>query len=311
MEMLASQRPATSSGPPDKPVVGPVRPWRWLGRAVIVVLAAMLVHALFTNDKFEWGVVAKYMTAGAVLEGLGVTIAMTAVVMVLSLVLSVGVAMMRMSTSRLMSGCAWSFIWVFRSTPLLVQLLFWYNLAALFPTLSLGIPFGPSFVSGDSNRIITPLTAAVIGFTLHETAYLAEIVRSGVMSVDRGQTEAATALGMPPWTGFRRIVLPQALRVIVPPIGNEIVSLLKSTSLVSVISLSDLLYSVQIIYARTYQTVPLLIVAAIWYLIITSILSVGQYYVERRFGRGHQPSGARATSLQWRRPLRLTSGSKA
>lgn len=310
MEMLVSARSGTSPGTPDKPIVGPARPWRWVGRLVVVVLSAMLLHALFTNDKFEWGVVGKYLTTGAVLTGLGVTIAMTAVVMVLSLLLSIGVAMMRVSTSRLMSGCAWSFIWVFRSTPLLVQLLFWYNLAALFPTLSLGIPFGPSFLSGDSNRIITPLTAAVIGFTLHETAYLAEIVRSGVLSVDRGQTEAATALGMPPWTGFRRIVLPQALRVIVPPIANETVSVLKSTSLVSVISLSDLLYSVQIIYARTFQTIPLLIVAAIWYLIITSILSVGQYYVERRFGRGHRPCGARATSPQWWKPRGLISGSK-
>ena len=187
----------------------------------------------------------------------------------------------------ILSGISWAYIWFFRGTPLLVQIIFWYNLAALVPQLSLGVPFGgPQLVSGDVNHIITPFTAALLGLGLNEGAYMSEIVRGGIQSVDHGQSEAATALGMRPGRVMRRIVLPQAMRVIIPPTGNQVIGMLKSSSLVSVTSLPELLYASQLIYQKTFQTIPLLIVASLWYLILTSVLSVGQYYLERRFARG-------------------------
>ncbi|AGP53058.1 amino acid ABC transporter permease [Streptomyces rapamycinicus NRRL 5491] len=256
-----------------------------MANAIVLVLAAMAVTTIFTNPRFEWETVGKYFFEIRVMKGIGVSIGMTAATMVLSLVCGTLVALMRMGGSRLMSTVAAAFIWVFRSIPMLVQLLFWYNLAALFPTLSLGIPWGPRFVTFDSNSVIGPLTAAIIGLTLHETAYIAELIRSGLLAVPDGQRQAASALGLTPAQIFFRITLPQALRVIVPPMGNELISLLKATSLVSVITLADLLYSVQLIYAKNFQTVPLLIVAAIWYMIITGVITLLQQRLERRLGR--------------------------
>ncbi|MBP8533425.1 amino acid ABC transporter permease [Streptomyces sp. MK37H] len=261
------------------------RPGLLVANAIVLVLAAMAVTTIFTNPRFEWETVGKYFFEIRVLKGIGVSIGMTAATMALSLVCGTMVALMRMGDSRLMSTVAAAFIWVFRSIPMLVQLLFWYNLAALFPTLSLGIPWGPRFVTFDSNSVIGPLTAAIIGLTLHETAYIAELIRSGLLAVPDGQRQAASALGLTPTQIFFRITLPQALRVIVPPMGNELISLLKATSLVSVITLADLLYSVQLIYAKNFQTVPLLIVAAIWYMIITGAITLLQQRLERRLGR--------------------------
>ncbi|MBB4780538.1 amino acid ABC transporter permease [Streptomyces rapamycinicus] len=261
------------------------RPGLLVANAIVLVLAAMAVTTIFTNPRFEWETVGKYFFEIRVMKGIGVSIGMTAATMVLSLVCGTLVALMRMGGSRLMSTVAAAFIWVFRSIPMLVQLLFWYNLAALFPTLSLGIPWGPRFVTFDSNSVIGPLTAAIIGLTLHETAYIAELIRSGLLAVPDGQRQAASALGLTPAQIFFRITLPQALRVIVPPMGNELISLLKATSLVSVITLADLLYSVQLIYAKNFQTVPLLIVAAIWYMIITGVITLLQQRLERRLGR--------------------------
>ncbi|WP_413805650.1 amino acid ABC transporter permease [Streptomyces sp. OE57] len=261
------------------------RPGLLVANAIVLVLAAMAVTTIFTNPRFEWETVGKYFFEIRVMKGIGVSIGMTAATMVLSLVCGTVVALMRMGNSRLMSMVAAAFIWVFRSIPMLVQLLFWYNLAALFPTLSLGIPWGPRFVTFDSNSVIGPLTAAIIGLTLHETAYIAELIRSGLLAVPDGQRQAASALGLTPTQIFFRITLPQALRVIVPPMGNELISLLKATSLVSVITLADLLYSVQLIYAKNFQTVPLLIVAAIWYMIITGAITLLQQRLERRLGR--------------------------
>jgi polar amino acid transport system permease protein len=178
------------------------------------------------------------------------------------------------------SSAAWLYVWIFRGTPVLVQIIFWSFIAALYPKIGLG------FVHGDANKLITPFAAAILALGLNEGAYMSEIVRAGLLSVDQGQTQAAHALGMTPLQTMRRIVLPQAMRVIIPPTGNESISMLKLTSLVSVIAYTELLYSAQLIYSRTYQTIPLLIVVSIWYLAITSVLSIGQYYLERRFGRG-------------------------
>jgi polar amino acid transport system permease protein len=184
------------------------------------------------------------------------------------------------------SGASWIYIWLFRGTPVLVQILLWYNIAALYPRFSVGIPFGPELTDFSTVSLITPFVAGVLALGLNEAAYMAEIVRAGIISVEAGQTEAAQSLGMTRLQTVRRIVLPQAMRVITPPTGNETISMLKTTSLVSVIATTDLLYSVQLIYSVNYRTIPLLIVACIWYLIITTLLSIGQYYLERRFGRG-------------------------
>ena len=194
---------------------------------------------------------------------------------------------MRLSANPLVSSGSWVYIWIFRGTPLLVQILFWSFISALYPTISFGIPFGgPVFVSGSANDVITPFVGAVLALGLNEAAYMAEIVRAGIISVDEGQTEASQALGMSRLQTMRRIVLPQAMRVIVPPTGNETISMLKNSSLVAFVAVSDLLYSATLIYSVTFQQIPLLIVASIWYLAVTSVLTAGQYYIERYFGRG-------------------------
>jgi polar amino acid transport system permease protein len=199
---------------------------------------------------------------------------------------------MRLSANPLVSSASWFYIWVFRGTPVLVQIIFWSFIAALYPVLDIGVPFGPAFIHADANALVTPFLAAILALGLNEGAYMSEIVRAGLLSVDEGQSEAAHALGMRPMQVMRRIVLPQAMRVIVPPTGNETISMLKTSSLVSVIAYTELLYSAQLIYSRTYQTIPLLIVVSLWYLAFTSLLSIGQYHLERRFGRGvgrHRP----------------------
>jgi polar amino acid transport system permease protein len=263
--------------------------------AVVVVLLAMLVNTLAfstvtrggtTGPRFQWDVIGQYLFSSQVLQGLLVTLALTAIAMAAGIVLGVVLAVMRLSPNPIVSGAAWVYIWFFRGTPVLVQLLFWFNLAALYPSLSLGIPFGPAFVHLNANTVIAPFVAASVGLSLNEGAYMAEIVRAGILSVDPGQTEAAQSLGMRRMQTFRLVVLPQAMRVIIPPTGNETISMLKTSSLASVITVTELLYSVQLIYARTYQVIPLLMVASIWYLAVTSVLTVGQFFVERRFARG-------------------------
>jgi polar amino acid transport system permease protein len=265
----------------------PVRhPGRWLAGAVILVLAAMLAHSLVTNENFHWDIVGKYLTTSSVLNGLKNTLILTALAMLIGIVGGILLAVMRLSANPLLSWTAAAYIWLFRGTPVITQLLFWFFLAALYPRLGLGIPFGPTFLSVDTNSLIAPFTAALLGLGLNEAAYMAEIVRGGILSVDHGQTEAAEALGMSRAKILRRIVLPQAMRVIIPPTGNETISMLKTTSLVIVIAYFELMTAVQQIYSRNFQTIPLLIVAAIWYLLLTSILTVIQGFIERRFARG-------------------------
>jgi len=265
----------------------PVRhPGRWLAGAVILVLAAMLAHSLVTNENFHWDIVGKYLTTASVLNGLKNTLILTLLAMLIGIVGGILLAVMRLSANPLLSWTAAAYIWLFRGTPVITQLLFWFFLAALYPRLGLGIPFGPTFLSVDTNSLIAPFTAALLGLGLNEAAYMAEIVRGGILSVDHGQTEAAEALGMSRAKILRRIVLPQAMRVIIPPTGNETISMLKTTSLVTVIAYFELMTAVQQIYSRNFQTIPLLIVAAIWYLLLTSILTVIQGFIERRFARG-------------------------
>jgi polar amino acid transport system permease protein len=253
---------------------------------IVLVVALGLGRSVATNPRFHWDVVGDYFFSSRVLHGLVATLELTAVAMAIGIVLGVVLAVMRLSPNPLVAGSSWFYIWFFRGTPVLVQLLFWSFISALYPRISLGIPFGPSLVDANANAIITPFVAAILGLGLNEGAYMAEIVRAGIISVDEGQTDAAHSLGMTRLQTMRRIVLPQAMRVIIPPTGNETISMLKTTSLVSVIAYTELLYSVQLIYAVNYLQIPLLLVASIWYLIVTSVLSVGQYYLERYFGRG-------------------------
>ncbi|MGH7100891.1 MAG: amino acid ABC transporter permease [Acetobacteraceae bacterium] len=273
------------------------RPGRWISAALIALLAAALANSVVRNPRFDWPIVGRYFTSTAVVAGLGRTIELTVVAMALGIALGVLVAVMRQSGNPLVGNASRAYIGVFRGTPLLVQLLFWFNLAALYPEVSLGIPFGPTFWTGSVNALITPFTAAILGLGLNEAAYMAEIVRAGILSVNEGEIEAAYALGMRKSTTMRRIVLPQAYRIIIPPTGNEVITTLKNTSLVSVISLPELLYSTQLIYSKNFEVIPLLIVASLWYLIVTTLLTIAQHHLERHMNA----NGPRQNRTLWRR----------
>ncbi len=280
----------TSSSAPADDVAGSrrrPRPGRWALTAVLAVLAAQLVAFLVGNERFGWEVVGQYLFDPSVLAGLGVTVLLAVAAMVLGSLLAALVAAAQLSDFGPARWAATAWVGLFRGIPPLVQLIFWFNLAYLLPRISLGIPFGPTFVSWSANDVITPLTAAVIGLSLVESAYLAEIIRAGVLGVDAGQRDAARAVGFTPLQTAVRIVLPQAMRVIIPPAGSQFISVLKGTALVSVIAMDDLLHAVQVIYNRTYEIVPMLIVACVWYLVVVTALTVGQRRLERHFARGH------------------------
>lgn len=293
-----SDPPSGSPGHPPPPrTVGSRHVGRWVWAAVVLLLVVWALRSVALNPAFGWGTVGRYLFTTAVLRGLATTLLLTAVTTVVGFVLGIGLAAMRLSGNPVLSSVSWGYVWLFRSTPLLVQLLFWYNVGALYPQLSLGIPFGPSFLSISSVTLVSVLVAALLGLVLHEAAYAAEIVRGGILSVDAGQSEAAVSLGMTRARVLRRIVLPQAMRSIIPATGNMVIGTLKGTSIVSVIAVTDLLYSVQTVYNRTYEIIPLLLVATVWYVALTSVLSVGQYYVERYYARGAERT-APPTPLQ-------------
>ncbi len=293
------------SAPPDR-IVRLRHPARWCTAIVLLVLGAMLIHALTTNPRFQWNVVARYFLSREILTGLERTIILTAAAMAIAIILGTVLALMRTTDNPILAAASNAYIWFFRGTPLLVQLIFWYNLAALYPHLSIGIPFGPSFASGRSVALITTDLAAVMGLGLNEAAYMSEIVRSGLLSVPDGQREAAATLGMSSRLTLQRVILPQALRVMIPPTGNQIIGMLKYTSLVSVISLPELLYSAELIYAQNFETIPLLIVASLWYLIVTTVLSIGQSYIERHYSRGvgRRKTGPERVNIEFEGGLR-------
>lgn len=267
----------------------PVRhPTRWVATVVVLIIVAALVEGMLTSPRFQWSLFRQYFFARIVLRGVGVTLELTAIAMVIGILLGMVLAVMRLSPAPIVSGAAWFYIWFFRGTPVLVQIIFWYNIAALtghHP--GVGIPF-TNVVLFHWNAVtsITAMTAGILGLGLNEGAYMAEIVRAGILSVGEGQTEAAASLGMTRLQTMRRVILPQAMRVIVPPTGNETIGMLKTTSLVSFIAVYDLLYTVQVIYSANFRPIPLLMVAVVWYLLMTSILTWGQFYVERYFARG-------------------------
>jgi polar amino acid transport system permease protein len=233
-------------------------------------------------------VIQQYLTKQAIIRGLEWTILLTVIAMVIGVLLGLVLAVMRMSPAPVISGAAWAFIWFFRGTPVFVQILAWYAIGSLIgQRFDVNLPFTSiTLFQANSNQLITPLTAAVLALSLNEGAYMAEIARAGLLSVDAGQTEAAESLGMGRLLTLRKIVLPQAMRVIIPPTGNETISMLKTTSLVSAISFPELTFQVTQIQAATYIVMPLFVLASIWYLIITSIMSIGQYYLERHYARG-------------------------
>ncbi|MFD7201973.1 amino acid ABC transporter permease [Streptomyces sp. NPDC059893] len=274
----AAAGPPAETGEAQPRIVRRPRTGQWLAAAVVLVLLALAAHSVIRNDAFQWDVVADYFTSASVLRGLGLTLWLTALVMALGFALGTLLAVMRLSANPVLRAVSWGYVWLFRSMPILVQLLFWFNIGALYPHI-LGIR---------TVDLFGPVTVAIIGLTLHEAAYAAEVVRGGILSVDRGQIEAAQALGLSRLRRWRRIILPQAMRSIVPPAGNMLIGTLKGTSIVSVIAVQDLLYSVQLVYHRTYQVIPMLLVATIWYVVVTSLLSAGQFYVERHYARGSE-----------------------
>ena len=268
----------------------------------------VMVKSLFTNPRFRWGIVGDYIISAPILDGLQLTLLLTVVAQFLGILIGIILAIMRLSSNRVLARAAWIYIWFFRGTPLLVQLIFWYNISALYPEIAIGIPFGPTFWQGNANDLITPFAVAILGLALNEGAYMAEIVRGGIVGIDKGQGESAKALGMTHMQTLRRIILPQAVKVIIPPTGNQTILMLKTTSLVSVLALADLLYTAQTIYARTFETMPLLMVVSLWYLGITSVLTFGQFFLERHFSEGKQARMSFTQRLAGRSSMRKGGG---
>jgi len=277
-------RPNTTTAP----VVVPVRrPGQAVAGVIVALLVLWLAAAILSNDRFEFGVVWQYLFDPVILDGVALTLLLTVVSMALGLVVGTVAAVCRLSDNPVLRWCAAGYIWLFRGTPVLVQLVFWFNIGIIFPTLGLTIPvLDVTLFSVEANEVITPLTAAILGLGLNSGAYIAEIVRAGITSVNKGQQEAAYALGLDRRRTLRRIVLPQAIPVAVPPLGNEFVSMLKYSALASVVAVPELLGSAEQIYATNLRTLELLVVASIWYLALTTLFSAAQTQLERRLGRG-------------------------
>jgi polar amino acid transport system permease protein len=299
----------TRPAPPEQIRAVPVRhPGRWIGTAIIAVLAAMFVHMIVTNSAFQWGFMFDNMFTPPVLRGAETTLIMTVLAMLIGVVLGVVFAVMRLSPNPVLSGAAWLYVWFFRAIPRYVLLFFCANLGSLYATYSLGFPFDQQlmhllglhgdlrFLGLNGNQIFKGFVAGLLGLALSEAAYMAEIVRAGIQSVDPGQTEAASALGMSRGETLRRIVLPQAMRVIIPPTGNETIAMLKDTSLLIAVPVTtELNFQIHAIGSRTFQIIPMAVASILWYLALASVLMAGQFFIERRFSRG---VGARETRAQ-------------
>lgn len=263
-------------------------PWRNIFAVVLVLIAALFLYdTAFNRPVYNWAEVGKYLFDTRILTGAGYTLQLTVYSMIIAIVLGVTVAVMRLSPNPVVKAVAWVYLWLFRGTPVYVQLVFWGLVPTIYKSIDLGIPFTEAFVSFSTKDLLSYFTLAVIGLALNEAAYMAEIVRAGLLSVDKGQDEAAVALGLGWWHTMSHVILPQAMRVIIPPTGNEVISMLKTTSLVTAVPFTlDLYGRARDISAVTYQPVPMLIVASVWYLAVTSILMVGQYFLEKHFAKG-------------------------
>ena len=297
MTNMRSADPAPSLSPasgahPALTVVKLRHPWRWVAATAVLLVALTVVWSVTNNPNFDWPTVGQYLFRPITLSGVFVTIYLTVISVFIGLVGGVVVALMRLSDNVILVNIAKFYIWIFRGTPVLVQIIFWGYLGALYPSMTLGIPFTDvTFFDARTSDVIGPMLAAILALGLNEVAYAAEIIRGGILSIDEGQKEAAYSLGISPAATIRRIVLPQAMRVIIPPLGNEVITMLKTTSLVSVIAGQDFLTNMQQIYAQNYKVIPLLVVATIWYLVLSSALSAPQQWLERRYGRGHGGPG--------------------
>jgi len=264
-------------------------PWRWIAAVIVLLVAAELIYTIVTAKTLRWDIVGRYLFQGLILNGVGLTIELTAIAMAIGVALGIVLAVMRLSPNPVVAGASWFYIWFFRGTPVLVQIFFWYNLNSLFPQgAGLDIPGTAIGFHLDTNTLVPPIVAVILGLGLNEAAYMAEIVRAGIISVEHGQTEAAQALGMRRLQVMRRIVLPQAMRVIIPPTGNETISMLKTSSLAFIAAVPELFTRSEQISSSNFDIIELLFVASIWYLFMTSLLTFGQYYVERYFARGAQ-----------------------
>lgn len=283
---------ATSSPPATRPTAikaVPLRhPWRWVAAVIVLAIVADIAYTIVTAPDVQWDYVGRYLFQSLILDGVRLTLELTAIAMVIGIVLGVILAVMRLSPNPVVSVVSWFYIWFFRGTPVLVQIFFWYNLNTVLHHIGVGIPFTNIGWSTSTNDLITPFLAAILGLGLNEAAYYAEIVRAGIISVEHGQTEAAQALGMRRLMIMRRIVLPQAMRVILPPTGNETISMLKTSSLAFVAAVPELFTRAEQISSVNFRIIELITVASVWYLFMTSVLTFGQYYLERYFARGSQ-----------------------
>ncbi|MDR6635768.1 polar amino acid transport system permease protein [Phyllobacterium sp. 1468] len=273
----------------------PARNWgQWVIAIILIVIVGLLLAMVIMSRHITWSAIPQYLFDGTILEGIKLTILFTVLSMLISIFAGAILATMRLSPNPIVSGFASLYIWFFRGTPLLVQIIFWFNIQLFIPSIEIGS------IRFDTNSIITAFVAALLALSLNEAAYMAEIMRGGLMAVDSGQQEAAKALGYRPTQAMLRIIFPQALRVIIPPIGNQTISMLKTTSLVSVVAAQDLLTRAQNIYAKNFLIIELLIVASIWYLVMTTVASSLQYVIERRLGRSTSDA-----PMAWRAALRL------
>lgn len=264
-------------------------PGRIMFAVILIVLAVAFVYdAAFNRPAFEWNVVGQYLFDSRILSGVWYTLLLTFYSMVIAITLGIILAVMRLSPNPVVKSVAWVYLWFFRGTPVYVQLTFWGLFSVVYPSIGVGFPFLPPFFEFSTKELLSFFVLAIIGLALNEAAYMAEIVRAGLLSVDKGQEEASIALGLGWWHTMSRVILPQAMRVIIPPTGNEVISMLKTTSLVNAVPFTLELFMIQKnIAAVTYKPVPMLITASIWYLVVTSILMVGQYYLEKHFSKGH------------------------
>ncbi|HJQ43213.1 MAG TPA: amino acid ABC transporter permease [Jatrophihabitantaceae bacterium] len=306
-----SDVPAVSGGPYGSGDSQPIRavplrrPGRWIAAVIVLALAFLFVYGAATNDRFHWDTYRQYLFDKRISTGAWNTVQLTLWAMVLGVALGVVVAIMRLSPNPVLKSAAWFYLWFFRGTPVYVQLVFWGLFGTLYPTIAFGVPFVHQFGHVNVQRLDAAFFFAILGLGLNEAAYMAEIVRAGLLSVGEGQTEAATALGMSWGLTMRRIVLPQAMRVIIPPTGNELISMLKTTSLVVAVPYTlDLYNQSHQISGVIFRPVPLLLVAATWYLAMTSVLMVGQFYLERYFARG---SSRKLTAREQRTMTKLLS----
>lgn len=281
----SSTAASRSRGSDGERMLPPFDPMRYVFGTIVLLVLAYALYSVVTNERFQWPAVARYFFAQEILAGVWMTIVLSIVSMVIGLVVGLIACMAAMSGYLALELPARIFVWLFRGTPILVQIIFWYNVSALFPSVGIRLPFGPTVGITNVNELMTPAVTIIVALSLYTGAYMSEIFRGGIIAVDSGQFDASNALGMSRWTMYWQVILPQAFRIIIPPTGNEFVTLMKTTSLASVIGTFELLYTAQVIYHRTFETIPLLVVVALWYLILTTAISYGQKLVEQRLSR--------------------------